>query len=173
MKPARLLLALLVGGTAWLSATAADSTRTRNKYIPELHATMRLQYEVSASDGAGRFNVRNARVNLKGNLTDFLGYFLRADFSDRGKFVMRDAYAIFTPSSRLKVMMGQMRVPLSVDATRSVHQYWFAHSSLVTHDMWSSRKVGLKSRYSFSLGAAPAYVEGGAFSSASTSDHKP
>lgn len=156
-----------------LTATASDSVKARSRYIPELHATMRLQYELSTEDGAGHFNVRNARVNLKGSLTDFLGYFLRADFSDRGKFVMRDAYAIFTPSGRVRLMMGQMRVPLSVDATRSVHQYWFAHSSLVTHSMWSSRKVGLKGRYSFCLGQAPAYVEGGVFSSASTSDHRP
>ncbi|MDE6269421.1 MAG: hypothetical protein K2M12_01025, partial [Muribaculaceae bacterium] len=141
------------------------------KYLPDVHATMRFQYELSTENGDAHFNVRNARVNIKGNVTDFLGYFMRVDFCDRGELVLRDAYAIISPSTRLKLMMGQMRVPLSVDASRQVNEYWFAHSSLVNHKMWSSRKVGLKGRYTYNIGSAPAHVDAGVFSSASTSDH--
>lgn len=169
----RIFVALTLCFGAFCFAAAADSTKSYSRYIPEVHATMRMQYEISTEDGYGHFNVRNARVNMKGSLTDFLGYFLRADFSDRGKFVMRDAYAIVQPAASLRIMLGQMRVPLSVSATRSVHEYWFAHSSLVNHGMWSSRKVGIKARYSFRLVEAPAFVEGGVFSSSSTTDHKP
>ncbi len=157
-------MAMLPAGAA---AADADSV---SRYIPEVHATLRTRYEVATESGEARFQVRNARVNMNGDVTDFLGYFLRADFCDRGSFKMLDAYAIFHPSQTVQVMLGQMRVPLSVDATRSVNAYWFANRSLPSRDMWSSRKVGVKGRYSFSVGAAPAYVEGGVFSSASTSE---
>ncbi len=150
-------------------AAAADSTASLKKYMPEVHATLRARYEISTADGDGRFQVRNARVNLKGNIADFLGYYFQADFCDRGSFRMLDAYAIFSPSKHVRIMAGQMRVPLSVDASRSVHTYWFANRSLSNRDMWSSRRVGLKARYSFALLNAPAFVEGGIFNSASTS----
>lgn len=158
-------LATCACATAW----GADSTKTANKYIPEVHTTLRARYEVATADGDGRFQVRNARVNMKGYITDFLGYFLRADFCDRGNIKMLDAYAIFKPSKPVQVMFGQMRVPLSVDASRAVNAYWFTNRSFPGRDMWTSRKVGIKSRYSFSLGKAPAFIEGGVFSSASTS----
>lgn len=173
MRKKRMAAAVVFLGCFLQSVAAADSLKTNKKYIPEVHATMRFQYELSTEYGAGHFNVRNARVNMKGSLTDFLGYFMRVDFCDRGELVLRDAYATLTPGEHLTIMMGQMRVPLSVDATRQVNEYWFAHSSLVTHRMWGSRRVGLKARYGYSLGSSPAYVEGGVFSSASTSDHTP
>ncbi|MDE6108705.1 MAG: porin, partial [Muribaculaceae bacterium] len=97
----------------------ADSTDTYKKYIPEVHATLRARYELDTESGDARFQVRNARVNLNGYVTDFLSYFMRADFCDRGKFNVLDAYATFRPSSRVLVMMGQMRVPLSIDASRA------------------------------------------------------
>lgn len=146
----------------------ADSTDTYRKYIPEVHATLRARYELDTELGDARFQVRNARVNLNGYVTDFLSYYLRADFCDRGKFSVLDAFATLRASSRLKVMMGQMRVPLSVDASRAVNQYWFVNRAFPGKDMWSSRKVGVKARYHFNIRKLPAYVEGGVFSSAST-----
>ncbi|MDE6497488.1 MAG: porin, partial [Muribaculaceae bacterium] len=151
-----------------VGAMRADSTDTYKKYIPEVHATLRARYELDTETGDARFQVRNARVNLNGYVTDFLSYFLRADFCDRGKVNVLDAFATFRPSSRLQVMMGQMRVPLSVDASRAVNQYWFVNRAFPGKDMWSSRKVGLKARYHFNIRQSPAYVEGGLFSSAST-----
>ena len=151
-----------------IAAAAADTTATYKKYVPEVHATLRARYELATESGDARFQVRNARVNLNGYVTDFLSYFMRVDFCDRGKISVLDAFATVSPSSRLRVMLGQMRVPLSVDASRAVNQYWFANRAFPGKDMWSSRKVGLKARYGFDIGKAPAYVEGGVFSSAST-----
>lgn len=152
----------------YLPAQASDSISSFKKYLPEIHATMRARYELSTADGTGRFQVRNARVNLKGNVSDYLGYFLRVDFCDRGAIRLQDAYGIFSPTQKWKIMMGQMRVPLSVDASRAVNTYWFSNRSLANRDQWTSRKVGAKARYSFNIAKLPAFVEGGVFSSAST-----
>ena len=91
-------------------AAAADSTASLKKYMPEVHATLRARYEISTADGDGRFQVRNARVNLKGNIADFLGYYFQADFCDRGSFRMLDAYAIFSPSRFCQSMSGLWQV---------------------------------------------------------------
>lgn len=149
-------------------AKASDSISSLKKYLPEIHTTLRARYELSTADGTGRFQVRNARVNLKGNVSDYLGYFLRVDFCDRGTIRLQDAYGIFSPTSKWKIMMGQMRVPLSVDASRAVNTYWFSNRAFTNRDKWTSRKVGIKARYSFNIANAPAFVEGGVFSSGST-----
>jgi len=166
----KLFLSFAMLAAMYFQVQASDSISPAKKYLPEIHATLRARYEVSTADGSGRYQIRNARVNLKGNIADFLGYYLRADFCDKGKFKMLDAYAIFSPSKSLKIMAGQMRVPLSVDGSRSVDNYWFVNRSLPGKDMWTSRKVGLKARYLFNIHSIPVFIEGGAFSSASTSD---
>ncbi len=159
------VMLMLVHG---IGMVAADSVAAYKKYIPEIHATLRARYELATESGDARFQVRNARVNLNGYVTDFLSYFMRVDFCNRGKVTVMDAYATLRPSERLQVMMGQMRVPLSVDPSRAVNRYWVVNRPFLSKDLWSSRKVGLKGRYRFNLGKAPAYVEGGVFSSAST-----
>ncbi|MDE6160370.1 MAG: OprO/OprP family phosphate-selective porin [Muribaculaceae bacterium] len=157
----------VVSVMAVLCASASDSVVWK-KYVPEVHATLRTRFELNTADGTGRFQVRNARLNMKGKVADFLGYYLRADFSDRGSFKLTDAYITLTPIENLNVMMGHMRVPLSVDGSRSVNNYWFSNRSLLSRDMWVSRKVGLKARYTFDISGNKSFVEGGVFSSAST-----
>ena len=158
-----------LAAVSMLTASASDSIDWK-KYVPEVHATLRTRYELNTQDGSSRFQVRNARLNLKGKVTDFLGYYLRADFCDRGEFKMLDAYAIVTPVRGLNIMLGQMRVPLSVDGSRGPNSYWFTNRTLLARDMWKSRKVGIKARYTFSIHGHSTFVEGGVFSSASTAD---
>lgn len=144
---------------------AQSASEDIKKYLPTVSATLRARAELSTETGEGRFQVRNARLSLKGSVTDWLGYTLQADFCDRGSFRMLDAYATLRPDSHWQLMLGQMRVPLSADATRSVRDYWFANRSLVARDLWTSRRAGIKARYT--LGRA--YLEGGIFNNASTS----
>ena len=44
-----------------------DKLETKD-YLPEIHGTIRAKYEYQTTMGAGRFEVRNARVSFTGNV---------------------------------------------------------------------------------------------------------
>lgn len=66
-------------------------------YLPEIHGTIRSKYEYQTTMGAGRFEVRNARVSVTGNVLPIVAYKAEIDLSDEGSIKMLDAYA--TPVS--------------------------------------------------------------------------
>ena len=80
-------------------------------YLPEVHGTIRAKYEYQTTMGAGRFEVRNARVSVTGNVLPSVAYKAEIDLSDEGQIKMLDAYARLFPTKGLTVTAGQMRVP--------------------------------------------------------------
>ena len=99
-------------------------------YLPEVHGTIRAKYEYQTTMGAGRFEVRNARVSVTGNVLPSVAYKAEIDLSDEGQIKMLDAYARLFPTKGLTVTAGQMRVPFTIDAHRSPHQQYFPNSRI-------------------------------------------
>ncbi len=54
-------------------------------YLPEVHGTIRAKYEYQTTMGAGRFEVRNARVSVTGNVLPSVAYKAEIDLSDEGQ----------------------------------------------------------------------------------------
>ena len=110
-----------------------DKEKLESKdYLPEIHGTIRGKYEYQTTMGAGRFEVRNARVSVTGNVLPIVAYKAEIDLSDEGSIKMLDAYARLFPAKGLTVTAGQMRVPFTIDAHRSPHQQYFANQFLFT-----------------------------------------
>ena len=57
-----------------------------------MHGTIRAKYEHQTTMGAGRFEVRNARISLTGNILPIVAYKAEIDLSDEGSIKMLDAY---------------------------------------------------------------------------------
>lgn len=164
--------ALVLSALSILSATAGDdttATRSLHKYIPEFHGTVRVFYEQSTTDGAGRFSVRNARLSAGGYVLPKVDYLLQVDFCDRGSIKLLDAYVSLRPVRDLRLMAGQMRVPFGIDASRSPHAYFFMNRSFVGKGQGNLRSVGFKAGYT--LPVAPIYIEAGIFNATDRSDH--
>ena len=60
-------------------------------YLPEVHGTIRAKYEYQTTMGAGRFEVRNARVSVTGNVLPSVAYKAEIDLSDEGQIKMHDS----------------------------------------------------------------------------------
>ena len=137
--------------------------------IPEIHGTFRGRFEYEPESEMQRFLVRNARVSLNGQIATPVGYCFQADFCDRGKFKMLDAYGWLAPASRWKIMVGQMRIPFSIDASRAPNAYIFANRSFIGKYTSNFRGVGAK--FSYSPATTPLYVEAGLFNTATMANH--
>ena len=98
-------------------------------YLPEIHGTIRGKYEYQTETSESRFEVRNARFSVSGNVHPIVAYKAEIDLSDEGSIKMLDAYARVFPVKDLNFTIGQMRVPFTIDAHRSPHQQYFANRS--------------------------------------------
>ncbi len=172
-----LLLLLCLFGTFVVQAQTdslphepAPSEPQYRKYIPEFHGTVRVFYEQSTTDGAGRFSVRNARLSAGGYVLPMVDYLLQVDFCDRGSIRLLDAYVSLRPCPGLRLMAGQMRVPFGIDASRSPHAYFFMNRSFAGKGQGNLRSVGVKAGYTVPV--AHVYVEAGIFNATDRSDHK-
>ena len=108
-KSALMLLIILLPFTAKAqSAYNNEDGKKINKekletkdYLPEIHGTIRSKYEYQTTMGAGRFEVRNARVSVTGNVLPIVAYKAEIDLSDEGSIKMLDAYARLFPAKGL------------------------------------------------------------------------
>ncbi len=114
---------------------------------PKIHGTLRAKYEYQDDTKEGRFEVRNARVSVVGDLLPTVSYKAEIDLSDEGSIKMLDAYARVKPWKGFSFTAGQMRVPFTIDAHRSPHQQYFANRSFIAKQVGNVRDVGVTAGY--------------------------
>lgn len=140
-------------------------------FKPEIHGTIRGKYEYQTQEGEGRFQVRNARFSLSGNVVDAVSYKAEIDLSDEGSIKMLDAYTRITPLKAFNFTIGQMRVPFTIDAHRSPHQQYFANRSFIAKQVGNVRDVGATLGYTLNAGF-PIILEAGLFNGSGLTNQK-
>ena len=146
----------------------ADDDDDKVDLTPKVHGTIRGKYEYQTEEGDGRFQVRNARVSLEGNVTKIVSYKAEIDLSDEGQIKMLDAYTRLKPVRGLDFTIGQMRVPFTIDAH---HMQYFANRSFIAKQVGNVRDVGATLGYSFNAGI-PIKLEAGMFNGSGLTDQK-
>ena len=116
-------------------------------YLPAIHGTIRAKYEYQTATDESRFQVRNARFSLTGNVLPIVAYKAEIDLSDQGKIRMLDAYTRIFPIKHVNFTIGQMRVPFTIDAHRSPHVRFFANRSFIGKQVGDVRDVGATLAY--------------------------
>lgn len=154
-----------------LVAPMARAQERKNFYLPEIHGTIRAKCEYEPSEGKGRFEVRNARVSVEGMIIPIVGYKAEIDLSDEGSIKMLDAYVRFQPFRPLKLTVGQMRVPFTIDAHRSPHLQYFANRSFIAKQAGNVRDVGAAVGWTFDS-KIPVTLEGGLFNGSGLTNQK-
>lgn len=117
-------------------------------YIPQVHASFRTKYEYTPVWNKHRFQLRNARVSLVGNVHPIVAYKAEVDFCDVTVFKVTDLYINVMPVKGLSLILGQMKVPVSTDNLKSPHVQYFANRSFIVKQMSGIASVGFVASYS-------------------------
>lgn len=157
--------------TALIVAHSARSQEENKPKTPQIHGTIRAKYEYQPEDNKGRFEVRTARVSISGNLSDIIGYKAEIDLCDEGQIKMLDAYTLIRPVSGLQFVVGQERVPFTIDAHRSPHQQYFANRSFIAKQVGNVRDVGAEIAYVVPVGI-PFNIRAGLFNGSGLTNQK-
>ena len=154
-----------------MAAIAPLATGGETDYKPRIHGVLRTRWEGEFGNGVvQRFQVRNARLSVGGNVLPDLSYFIQIDGCDRGKMKILDAYARWGFAGSWRVQAGQFRVPYSVDCFRGPGAYYFANRSFMAKHMLNMRAVGAKIGY-YGTSSLPLTLEGGIFNATAMGDH--
>lgn len=133
----------------FVAAVSLFAEESGTDRAPRIHGTVRGKYEYQPELNAGRFQVRNARVSISGDLSRIVSYKAEIDLCDEGVLKMLDAYARFNITENLHFTIGQMRVPFTIDAHRSPHQQYFANRSFIAKQVGNVRDVGAQLSWNF------------------------
>lgn len=184
MKTLKILLVLLLWGASPTragqplpadEAREADAGGLKNAFpafTVRLSGTVRAKFEYQSDIGKGRFEVRNARFSLTGNVTPTVNYKAEIDLSDEGSIKMLDAYMRLNMLRKsLQFTIGQMRVPFTIDAHRSPHEQYFANRSFIAKQAGNVRDVGATLGWSFGR-EIPVVLEGGIFNGSGLTNQK-
>jgi len=163
-------LAVLFAVCASVTAMADDDEDKVDR-TPKVHGTIRGKYEYQTEENQGRFQVRNARVSLDGNINKVVSYKVEIDLSDEGQIKMLDTYTRIKPLRGLDFTIGQMRAPFTIDAHRSPHLQYFANRSFIAKQVGNVRDVGATIGYSFNVGF-PITLQAGMFNGSGLTDQK-
>lgn len=131
------------GGSAAGSSDTLAARSAGRAFSVQVHGTVRGKFEYQPEIGKGRFEVRNARFSLSGDLLPAVAYKAEIDLSDEGSIKMLDAYVrLGMLRRRLSFTIGQMRVPFTIDAHRSPHEQYFANRSFIAKQAGNVRDAG-------------------------------
>ena len=168
----RILFILVFVWCAIHLASAQDGNTVETvDFKPKIQGTIRGKFEYQPEIDASRFQVRNARFCITGQVHPTVNYKAEIDLSDEGTIRMLDAYTQLTSYKNLEFTIGQMRVPFTVDAHRSPHQQHFANRSFIAKQVGNVRDVGAMAGYSLA-GALPIIAEAGAFNGSGLTEQK-
>ncbi len=161
---------LIIAFCAFLPASMSMA-QDKSSYLPEIHGTIRAKYEYEPPIDKGRFEIRNARLSVEGKIIPIVRYKAEVDLSDEGTIKMLDAYVRVNPVKNLRITVGQMRVPFTIDAHRSPHLQYFANRSFIAKQVGNVRDVGAAIGWTFS-GNTPVTIEGGIFNGSGLTNQK-
>jgi len=153
-----------------LAASADTIPSARVDYVPKISGAVRARWEMQTDGGLNRFQLRNARVCLAGQIAAPIDYYLQVDLCDQGTMKFLDGWIRMNLFSGFKAQAGQFRVPFGIDTFRGPGNYIFANRSFIGRYICNRRAVGVKLAYD--VPAVPVDVEAGVFNPGTISDHR-
>lgn len=138
-------------------------------YLPEFHGAIRSRWEADTRTGDQRFQVRNARLSIGGNVAPSISYFFQTDLCDRGKIKILDAWGRMQITKGLLFQAGQFRMPFGVEAFYAPANYYFSNLAFMADQVMNYRAVGAKVGYT--LPRTPLTLEFGAFNPTPIGEH--
>jgi len=125
---------------------------------------IKAKWEASANDGSMRFNIRNSRLGIRGDVSEYVSYRVQMEFSNEGVFAPLDLFGVLKPTNRLSISLGQLSIPFENQYIISPSEMMFANRAFVGKFFTlGTRDIGAVVRYDFPLNAFPLEGEIGIF----------
>ena len=111
-----------------------------------------------------RFNVRNTRVGVRGDIGEYLSYRMQVEFSNEGVFQPLDLFGTMKLTKNLSFLFGQQNIPFDNNYVISPGEMMFANRTFVGKFFTpGTRDIGAVMQYRFRIGSFPLEGQAGMF----------
>lgn len=145
----------------------ADSIR-----YPSFHfgGVVKSKFEWATDDNISRFLIRNARLEVEGDITSKMSYKAKVDLNDKGDFKILDVFANYEFTNQLSAKFGQFSLPLFSGDLTDPGTMMFANRTFLAKYYVGSRDIGLMAKYKTNPLNIPTTIELGVFNGNSTNN---
>ena len=146
------------------SQTNADAEQETARSI-SFDGFMKTRFETSTERDAMRFNVRHARVGVRGDINEFLSLRMMAEMVIGDRFTVHDMFATLRPTRNFSVIFGQQLIPFDNGYIISPADQMFANVAFLGtyFNLGGVRDIGIGAQYRFSIGDLPMEGQAGLF----------
>ena len=130
---------------------------------PKLYGNIKAKYEYATDPGMSRFSVRNSRLGLTGEISEWISYKGQVDLSNEGRFSVLDLNISMRLLEGLSLTLGQMSIPLFNSYTVTPGELLFANRPFIGKYFASTRELGAIVAYKTGWDTFPVSVEFGLF----------
>lgn len=123
----KILLAILV---LLPLASFAQENKPKTPSV-KISGLVKGKWEYCLEDNTNRFDLRNSRLGVSGNLNSIVDYKVQVEYSNHGSLNLLDAFATLNLFENFKVSIGQLDIPFSEDYVVSPTQNIFANRTFV------------------------------------------
>lgn len=163
------LKSLIIIALLPLSVAQMRAEDEKVNYMPSVHGAIRSRFESNLDEDESRFQVRNARLTVDGQLAPAISYYVQIDACNQGKMQFLDAWGRLTPSKSFLMQAGQFTMPFGVEPIYSPATYIFNNRAFIGKQVFNYRGTGVK--FAYTIPKNWLTLEAGAFNSAYMDDH--
>ena len=132
---------------------------------------LKTKLEFCPQDGLMRFNIRNSRVGLRGNIGEYLSVRMQVELSNTGIFQPLDLNATLNPTKNISFLLGQQLVPFENSYMINPGQMIFANRAFLGAFFTpGARDIGAVGQYRFRMGNLPMEAQAGIFNGGKIND---
>ena len=153
-------ISVLAYGQSTDSASVITALSKSIKY----DGVIKAKLETSANDGSMRFNIRNSRLGIRGDVSEYVSYRVQMEFSNECVFSPLDLYGVLKPANGLNVSFGQLSIPFENQYIISPSEMMFANRAFIgKYFTPGTRDIGAVVKYDFPFVPFPLEGEIGMF----------
>ena len=130
---------------------------------PRLDGAIKAKYEYATDTDVSRFSVRNSRLGLSGEVSEWISYRGQVELSNDGNFSVLDLSATISPIDGFSLTLGQMSLPFFNPYTVNPSALMFANRPFIGRYFAGTRDIGAIAAYRTGLGCFPVSLEFGVF----------
>jgi len=148
------------------SQTSIDSVTVLPNIIQKskFDGVIKTKVETSTEFGVMRFNVRNSRLGLRGDISEYLSYRVQVEFSNEGNFSPLDIFGTLKLFKNFSLLLGQQPIPFENSYIISPTEMMFANRAFLgKYFTPGTRDIGAVVQYRFRIIDFPMETQAGMF----------
>ena len=132
---------------------------------------IKTKVETSTEAGVTRFNVRNSRLGVRGDIGEYLSYRVQVELSNEGVFSPLDLYGTLKFTKNFSFLFGQQHIPFDNNYIITPAEMMFANRAFIGKFFTpGTRDIGAVAQYRFRIGSFPMEGQAGMFNGGRIND---